>query len=98
VVHTYNPSYSEGRDQEDQGSKSALGQIVLKIYLKKNPSQKKAGRVAQVVQCLPSKREALSSNHPKKKDPKKINNQRYCQSLIPKDVLTEENTRKLKST
>jgi hypothetical protein len=29
VTHTYNPSYSGGRDQEeDGGSKSALGQIV----------------------------------------------------------------------
>jgi hypothetical protein len=25
VAHTYNPSYSGGRDQEDHGSKPALG-------------------------------------------------------------------------
>jgi hypothetical protein len=37
-------------------------QIVCKTLSQKNPSQKRAGRVAQVVQCLSSKCEALNSN------------------------------------
>jgi hypothetical protein len=36
--HIYNPSYSGGRDQEDQG---------LETLSRKNPSQKRAGGVAQ---------------------------------------------------
>jgi hypothetical protein len=31
-------------------------------YLEKNPSQKRTDRAAQVVECLPSKHEALNSN------------------------------------
>jgi hypothetical protein len=38
VAHSCNPSYSEGRDQEDGDSRP---------YLEKNPSQKRAGGVAQ---------------------------------------------------
>jgi hypothetical protein len=38
VVHACNPSYSEGRDWEDQG----LKQIVHEIVSRKNPSQKRA--------------------------------------------------------
>jgi hypothetical protein len=48
VAHTYNPSYSEGR--EDLGSNpvqaNSLRDPILK---KKNPSQEKAGGVAQGV-------------------------------------------------
>jgi hypothetical protein len=40
VAHTCNPSYLGGRDQEDQGSKTA-GQIVLRPYLKKKKTTKK---------------------------------------------------------
>jgi hypothetical protein len=36
VAHTYNPSYSGGRDQKDQGSKPALAK-----KKKKNHTQKK---------------------------------------------------------
>jgi hypothetical protein len=53
VVHICNPSYSGGRDQEDP---------VLKILSQKYPTQKRTGRVAQVVEHLPSKCEVLSSN------------------------------------
>jgi hypothetical protein len=35
VAHTYNPSYSGGRDQEDCSSKS-LGKYSARPYLKKN--------------------------------------------------------------
>jgi hypothetical protein len=47
-AHTYNPSYSEDRDQEDRGSKSAWANS-LQDPISKNPSQKRAGRVAQGV-------------------------------------------------
>jgi hypothetical protein len=48
MAHACNPSYSGGRDQEDQGSKP-VRQIVHETYLEKKPSQKRAGRVAQGV-------------------------------------------------
>jgi hypothetical protein len=46
MVHTYNPSYSGGRDQ-DCGSKLAWANSLPDPILKKNPSQKRAGGVAQ---------------------------------------------------
>jgi hypothetical protein len=54
--HTCNPSYLGDRDQEDHGSRSAWAKrdILSQII-------KRAG-VAQVVDCLPSKHKALSSN------------------------------------
>jgi hypothetical protein len=48
VVHACSPSYSGGRDQEDQSSKQA-GQIVGEILTQIHPSQKRAGRVSQAV-------------------------------------------------
>jgi hypothetical protein len=48
VAHACNPSYSAGRDQEDQVSKPA-GQIVHETLSQKNPSRKRAGVVAQGV-------------------------------------------------
>jgi hypothetical protein len=50
VAHICNPSYSEGRDQEDRGSKPGWrqpGQLVHKALSQKNPSQKRAGGVAK---------------------------------------------------
>jgi hypothetical protein len=44
VAHTCNPSYSGGRDQEDQGAKPAWANSS-----RKNPAQKRAGGVAQDV-------------------------------------------------
>jgi hypothetical protein len=44
VVHAYNNSCSGGRDRDDQP-----GQIVLQDPISKNPSRKRAGGVAQVV-------------------------------------------------
>jgi hypothetical protein len=38
------------------------GQILQEILSRKNPSQKRAGRVTQVVEHLPSKHETLCSN------------------------------------
>jgi hypothetical protein len=50
LAHTYNPSYSGGRDQEDLSSKPALGKQFLKTLSPKTPSQKKVtGRVVPVV-------------------------------------------------
>jgi hypothetical protein len=49
VTHIYSPSYSRDRDQEDHGSKSAQANSSARIALKKRPSQKRAGGVAQSV-------------------------------------------------
>jgi hypothetical protein len=40
LAHTYNPSYSGGRDQEDHGSKSAPGKQFSRSYLKENHHKK----------------------------------------------------------
>jgi hypothetical protein len=40
VAHTYNPSYSGIKDQEDHGSKSAPGQIVQETLSWKKPITK----------------------------------------------------------
>jgi hypothetical protein len=53
VAHACNPSYLGGRDQEDFTLKTVQANI-LKI--------KRADRVAQVVEHLPSKGKALSSS------------------------------------
>jgi hypothetical protein len=45
VVHTSNPSYSGGSNQEDW-FKTSLGKYFERPYLKKNPSLKRAGGVA----------------------------------------------------
>jgi hypothetical protein len=72
VSHAYNPRYIEGRDQEDQSSKPAMAkQIVYKTLPQKYPAQKKIGRVAQVVDCLPNKCETLSLNPRTSKKKKK---------------------------
>jgi hypothetical protein len=46
VAHACSPSYLRGRDQEDPGLKTA-GQIIQETLSQKNPSQKRAGGVAQ---------------------------------------------------
>jgi hypothetical protein len=45
VTHTYNPSYSRGRDQEDHGSKPAQANN-SQDPIQKNPSQKRADGAA----------------------------------------------------
>jgi hypothetical protein len=48
VAHAYNPSYSGGREQEDHGLKSAqANSFEILSGKKKNPSQKRAGGMAQ---------------------------------------------------
>jgi hypothetical protein len=51
VAHVYNPSYSEGRDQEDHSSKPPR-QIVQETLSRKYPPQNRTGREAQVVEYL----------------------------------------------
>jgi hypothetical protein len=46
VAHTCNPSYSRGRDQEDQGSKPALANS-SQDPISKIPNTKRVGGVAQ---------------------------------------------------
>jgi hypothetical protein len=60
-AHACNLSYKGGRGrritaQEQPQAKS------MKPYLKNNQTKNRAGGVAQVVACLPSKCESLSSN------------------------------------
>jgi hypothetical protein len=70
VAHTCNPSYSGGRDQEDGSSKPSQANGSQDPILKKYSTQKWAGGVVQIVEHLPNKCEALSSNPSteKKKD------------------------------
>jgi hypothetical protein len=49
VAHTYNPSYSGDTDQVGSQFEASPGKQFLRPYLKKTPSQKKAGGVAQGV-------------------------------------------------
>jgi hypothetical protein len=49
VAHTCNPRYSGGRDQEDLSWKPKQENSSRDPILKKNPSQKRAGGVAQGV-------------------------------------------------
>jgi hypothetical protein len=51
-----------GKDQKDHGSKLAPHKEFIRPYLKNTQHKKMAGRVAQVVECLPCKHDALSSN------------------------------------
>jgi hypothetical protein len=46
VIHTCNPSYSGGRDQEDRGLRPSQANSSKDPILKQNPSQKRAGGVA----------------------------------------------------
>jgi hypothetical protein len=54
VVHTCNPSYSGGRDQEDHSSKLVRANS-SRDPISTIPNKKMAGGVAQVVEQLPSK-------------------------------------------
>jgi hypothetical protein len=47
VAHPCNPSYSEGRDKEDRGSKPAQANSPIRPYLKKPFTKNRAGGVAQ---------------------------------------------------
>jgi hypothetical protein len=49
VAHACNPSYSAGRDQENDGLKPALANSSLDPISKKNQHKKMAGGVAQGV-------------------------------------------------
>jgi hypothetical protein len=51
---------------------SQPGEIVHATVSQKYPAQKRTGREAQVVQCLPSKGKALSSILPKQQTNKQI--------------------------
>jgi hypothetical protein len=57
-----NPSYLGGRDQEDHSSKPASGKEFARPYLEKTQHQTRDDGMAHVVECLPSKQEALSSS------------------------------------
>jgi hypothetical protein len=64
VAHTYYPSYSGGRDQEDLSSKPAQANSLGNSILKKNPSQKKG--MAQGV-CSEFKAQDCKEKKPKAK-------------------------------
>jgi hypothetical protein len=60
VAHACNPSYLGGRDQEDCSSKPAQANSLQDPI--SNPPQNRVEGVPQVVEHLPSKCEALSSD------------------------------------
>jgi hypothetical protein len=61
VTHACNPNNLAGRDQKDCSSRPAPAKS--KTLSQKYPTQKSAGKMTQVVECLPSKsEEALNSN------------------------------------
>jgi hypothetical protein len=60
VAHAYNRSYSRGRDQEDCNIRP--GRAKSETLAQKYPTQKRAGKVAQVAEHLPIKCEAPNSN------------------------------------
>jgi hypothetical protein len=49
VAHVFNPTYLGGRDQENRDSKPTLENSSQDPIWKKNPSQERAGGVAQGV-------------------------------------------------
>jgi hypothetical protein len=57
AAHACNPSYSGGRDQEDQGLKLPQANC-----LQDSISRKGVGGVVQMIEQLPSKHKTLSSN------------------------------------
>jgi hypothetical protein len=61
VADTYNPSYRTVKIGRTTGQ-SQPRQTVNETLSQKYPTQKRAGKVAQVVEHLPNKREAPSSN------------------------------------
>jgi hypothetical protein len=67
VVHACNPNFSGGIDQEDCGL-SPPGKK-QDPYLKKHTHKKRVIRVAQEVDCLPGKHEALSLKKKKVSEP-----------------------------
>jgi hypothetical protein len=80
MAHTYNPGHSGGRNQDLW---SQPGQIVREILSQKYPRQNRAGRVAQVIECLPSKCKTLSSNPSTTKRKKSFHQHWYYSGLIP---------------
>jgi hypothetical protein len=58
-------------------------QIVLETLSRKYPSQKRAGGMAQVVACLPSKGEALSLNPSAAKKKKKRDEEDALSGNLP---------------
>jgi hypothetical protein len=59
MAHACNPSYTGGRDQENCSLRPAQANSLRDPILK---TQKRAGGVAQMVECLPSKMKPLGSN------------------------------------
>jgi hypothetical protein len=62
VAHTYDPSYSRETAIRRIMVRSQLRQIGHKSLCAKYSTQKRDGKVAQMVESLPNKHEALSSN------------------------------------
>jgi hypothetical protein len=71
VTHSYNPSYSRSRDQEDHDSKPAWADC-SRDPISNILNTKRAVRVSQVIEHLPSKNEALSSKPTTEKKKKRI--------------------------
>jgi hypothetical protein len=67
VADTCNPSYSRGRDQENQGLKPAHTNSV------RDQHKKGVGRMAQVIKHLRSKRKVGTTKKKKKKKERNFN-------------------------
>jgi hypothetical protein len=89
VAHACNLSYLDCRDQDCSRSQSRV--IVLETLSWKHPTQKRAGGVAQVVECLPGKHwnpEFEPQYWKKKKREKKIIITYWGCSLVEQHVLS----------
>jgi hypothetical protein len=62
LVHACNPSYSGGRSRRIMSLRPNWAKLV-RSYLKNKNISKRAGGMAQVVECLPSIHKALGSIH-----------------------------------
>jgi ribosomal protein L44E len=84
VAHACDPSYSGDRDQEDRGSKPARAHS-CETLSQNNPSQKRAGRVAQGVGL-----EFKPQYHKKQKQKQKNQLVAGCQWLMTVILATQE--------
>jgi hypothetical protein len=68
----------------------------MRFYLENNKTQKRAGRVAPVVECLPSKHEVLNSNHSTTKKERKKEMDRRCPVCMKPWVQSQHHRKKSK--
>jgi hypothetical protein len=92
MAHTYNPSYLGGRAQEDHSSKPAQADSFQDPISKISNTKQGWWRNSQVVKHLPSKSEALSSNHSTARKKKKLGTGSQAKSKILSQKRTAQNS------